>query len=98
MKTKSLDQFEIDWERSLKEPALREVKVKKEIDISFGTMLQRFLVFAEKSLAQGKITKADFDELVTHGGKLIKVLIRIREKDLVAAEMAERAKRRERNF
>ncbi len=95
MDTGRLNQFEIDWQRSLKEPKLKVVDLKRAVDLSLGAMLDRFLLFAEKSLGQGKIPKSDYDELVAHAGNLKKVLTRIKEKDLLAADVAERAKRRE---
>ena len=94
MENSKLDQFEIEWQRSLKEPPLKQVEVKKiEVDLSLDTFLDRFTLFAEKSMQKGKIKKADYDELITQAENLKKVLKKINEKNLVAEEIAERAKK-----
>lgn len=94
MENSKLDQFEIEWQRSQKEPPLRKVDVKKiEVDLSLDTFLDRFASFAEISMQKGKIKKTDYDELRTHAENLKKVLKRINEKNLVAEEIAERAKK-----
>jgi hypothetical protein len=96
MENTNLDNFEIKWEQALKQPPVKQVDVQKiEADISVSTILDRFLLIAERSLKQGKIEKADYDDLVVHTSNLKKVLTKIKEKDLVNEEMAKRAKLRE---
>lgn len=87
--------FEILWQSSVKEPPAKEIAVKKiEIDLSMDALLDKFSLLTEKYLQQGKIKKADYDEILVQIGSLKKVLTKIGERELLANQLAMSTKRR----
>ncbi|MBD3185143.1 hypothetical protein GF312_22880 [Candidatus Poribacteria bacterium] len=94
MKNNTSEQFDALWEKSLKEPPLREVDVKKiEVDLSLSAVMDRFVLSAEKYLDRGEIEKEDYNDFVTQAENMKKVLTKINEKDLVSKEIEEKAKK-----
>jgi hypothetical protein len=89
----STAEFEALWEGSQKAPALSQADVKPiQLDLSLSGILDQYTVTANRYLAQGKITKVDHDELILGVNALKKTLGRIKDKDLMAQEVTERAK------
>lgn len=94
MEKLTLEQFDAIWEQNTTEEPLVEVEVRKlDVDLSLSTMLERFLSSAERYLEQGKIKKDDYDELVAVAGSMQKILTKMKEKDLIAEEIKEKAKK-----
>jgi len=99
MKTSGSDNFETIWEKSLKEPNLIEADVKKrEIDLSLITILDRFMVLAEKSFQQNKIKKVDYDELINQTSGFKKILTKINDKAIINDQMTESIKQKKLKF
>jgi hypothetical protein len=89
----SREEFEALWEDAQRAPAIREAVVRPiQIDLSLSGVLDRYMTMAGGFLAQGKINKVDHDALVAAITALKAILSRFNEKDLVAQEMADRAK------
>lgn len=89
----SSEEFEALWQSCQKGPIVRQAKTTPiQLDLSLSGILDRYMVMADRFLAQGKINKADHDALVAAVAGLKPILDRINEKDLVGQEMAHRAK------
>jgi hypothetical protein len=88
-------QFEVLWQQAQREPRHKQVETqKRNIDFSLGAMIDRFLLLAERASTQGKINKEAYENLVVQSDNMKKALAAINEKELIATEIAERAKRR----
>ena len=99
MKKSELENFETIWEKSLQEPNLIQADVKKrEIDLSLTTILDRFMVLAEKSFKQNKIKKMDYDELINQTNGFKKILAKINDKAIISNEMTECIKQKTLKF
>lgn len=82
-------QFDAQWEKSLREPAVRKAAVAKvESAISVGEVLDSFQELADKALKQRKVKKPDYDELSGQLASLRKLVARIGEKALLEAGQA----------
>lgn len=80
----SPEEFEAIWQNSRKAPVVRQAQIKKvQIDLSLSGILDRYMVMADRFLAQGKIQKSDHDALATSVAGLKAILQRMNEKDLV---------------
>jgi|HubBroStandDraft_4_1064222.scaffolds.fasta_scaffold2103640_1 hypothetical protein len=90
----SPEEFEVIWQNSRKAPVVHQAtQVKKvQIDLSLSGILDRYMVMADRFLAQGKIQKSDHDALVASVAGLKAILHRMNEKDLVTREVTDRAK------
>jgi len=95
MELASIQQFKQKWELGEKDPVVTKIERKpRELDFSLSTVLNRFIPYAEKALERGKIEKADYDELISLVAKLKKVLDKIKDKDIIAAAINSKTKRR----
>lgn len=89
------EQFETKWQAAQTSPVTippAEAVDTTKWDFSLTSVLDRFLVIEDKFLSQGKVNKADHDDLLSKINALKSVLARINEKDLMAAETADRFK------
>ena len=88
------EQFEVRWQAAKATPVQRgedtSVKDAMNYDYSLLGILDQFLVLEGKWQSQGKISKADHDDLVAKVDALKAALEKIKEKDLSAAETTER--------
>ncbi len=93
----SREAFEELWSKAGSAPQLTEIQVKKiEPDLSFGKIVERIERSAEQAVTEGRLKKADFDELLLHTGNLKKVLQKADpDNSLLAIEMRNRIRRRE---
>lgn len=95
MDTEAIKQFKQIWELGEKEPTIKKIERKtKEIDFSLCTVLDRFVPCAEKAMASGKIDKSDYEELINLIGKLKKLLGKIKDKEILTAEIEVQKNRR----
>jgi hypothetical protein len=88
------EQFEVQWQAAKVTPVQRgedtSVQEATNYDYSLLGILDQFLVLEGKWQSQGKISKADHDDLVAKVNALKAALEKIKERDLSAAETAER--------
>jgi hypothetical protein len=88
------EQFEVRWQAAKATPVQRgedtSVQDATNYDYSLLSILDQFLVLEGKWQSQGKISKADHDDLVAKVNALKAALEKIKEKDLSAAETVER--------
>jgi hypothetical protein len=87
------EEFEALWQDAQKGPAVRAAVVQPiQIDMSLSGILDRYETTANGFLAQGKISKVDHDALVAAITTLKTILAAIKEKELVAQEIADSAR------
>jgi hypothetical protein len=86
--------FEAKWQAAKATPVERgedtSVQDATNFDYSLLGILDQFLVLEGKWQSQGKISKADHDDLVAKVNALKAALEKVKERDLSAAETAAR--------
>ncbi len=64
MEESTTQDFETLWEQSIRFPEHKEVSVEKiKVDLSITDLMDRYLAFSEKAVAQGQMKKSVFEKL-----------------------------------